>query len=314
MQSFYIALNAVFPFLCYILFGYGINLTGLTNETFLKKLNQMVFKAFFPIMMFYNLYTKDDSIEVSAKLIAFSVLSLTAVLLLAIILVPKFVGERKKQGTIIQAIYRSNTVLFAIPLMNSIYGKAGTAFATVLIAIMVPIYNVIAVLVLEYYGSDGKNTDFVHILKSIATNPIIDGALVGILFHSLKIPLPEQLLGPVSEFAAMTTPLALFILGGTLKFKSLFGHLKYIIPSMIIKLFIIPFIIIIISTMLGLSHSETFVMFCLYGTPVAASSYTMAESMGCDGPLAGEFVVFSTTISVLTIFTWIFILNQLHMI
>ncbi len=61
MNNFIIAVNAVVPFLAYIAFGYGIKLSKMVDEDFMRKLNQMVFKAFFPIMMFYNLYDKDDS-------------------------------------------------------------------------------------------------------------------------------------------------------------------------------------------------------------------------------------------------------------
>ena len=61
MNNFIIAVNAVVLFLAYIAFGYGIKLSKMVDEDFMRKLNQMVFKAFFPIMMFYNLYDKDDS-------------------------------------------------------------------------------------------------------------------------------------------------------------------------------------------------------------------------------------------------------------
>lgn len=56
MSSFLVAVNAVVPFLIYISFGYGVRRSGLADETFLGRLNQLVFKAFFPILMFNNLY------------------------------------------------------------------------------------------------------------------------------------------------------------------------------------------------------------------------------------------------------------------
>ena len=56
MDSFWVALNAVMPFLLYIAFGYGTQHTKLVDEAFLDRLNTMVFKCFFPILMFYNVY------------------------------------------------------------------------------------------------------------------------------------------------------------------------------------------------------------------------------------------------------------------
>jgi predicted permease len=46
------------------------------------------------------------------------------------------------------------------------------------------------------------------------------------------------------------------------------------------------------------------------GAPTAVSSYTMAQQMGGDGELAGEIVVFTTGVSIITIFIWIFVLKQ----
>ena len=46
-------------------------------------------------------------------------------------------------------------------------------------------------------------------------------------------------------------------------------------------------------------------IFIVFGAPTAASSYIMAQSMGSDGDLAGEIVVFTTMMSVLSIFVGI---------
>jgi predicted permease len=40
----------------------------------------------------------------------------------------------------------------------------------------------------------------------------------------------------------------------------------------------------------------------------------MAQNMGGDGKLAGQFVVISTVASVVTIFFWIFLLRSMQLI
>ena len=40
----------------------------------------------------------------------------------------------------------------------------------------------------------------------------------------------------------------------------------------------------------------------------------MAQNMGGDGPLAGQLVVFTTTLSIFTLFLFIFILRLLGLI
>lgn len=314
MENLYIAVNAVLPFLLYMTFGFLIKKTGLTNESFLRKLNQMVFKAFFPVMMFYNMYHKERGLVLNMTLVMVALMSLGVLVLILLLAIPGIVKERGKTGVIIQAIYRSNFVLFAIPLMDNIYGQEGTVVATMLVAVVVPIYNLLAVIILEYYGKKEGTTNILTLLKGIITNPLISGTIVGFLFYILKIQLPMCIEKPISQFAGMTTPLALFILGGSLKFGSMVKNMKYLIPSIAIKLFVLPGIILILSVVCHLNPIERFLLFCMYGTPVASASFPMAQNMGCDGDLAGEFVVLSTVLSVVSIFFWVLMLSNVGMI
>ena len=64
----------------------------------------------------------------------------------------------------------------------------------------------------------------------------------------------------------------------------------------------------------GLRELELFLLLAIYGTPVAAASYPMAQNMGGDGELAGQFVVISTVVSVVTLFVWIFFLKSMGLI
>lgn len=312
MNNFIIALNAVVPFLAYIAFGYGIKLSGMVDEEFMKKLNQMVFKAFFPIMMFYNLYDKDDNTTLDVQLVVVGVVSVIVFVLLLFFIVPRFVKEDKKRGVIIQGIYRSNFVLFAMPLTESIFGEKGRAIAAMMVAIIIPIYNVAAVIVLEYFR--GGKPKAIDLLKKIITNPMIAGVLVGLVFVGLGIKIPSCLEKPISQFSALSTPLALFVLGGTLHFSSIKKNLKYIVPTLSTKMIIIPIFAVILTLILHFEPLERFIYLTMFATPIAASSYPMACNMGGDGELAGELVVISTAVSVVTIFLWIFGLKTVGLI
>ena len=48
MENLVIALEAVFPLVFYMAFGYLSRRLRFTDESFLEKLNQAVFKLFFP--------------------------------------------------------------------------------------------------------------------------------------------------------------------------------------------------------------------------------------------------------------------------
>ena len=112
----------------------------------------------------------------------------------------------------------------------------------------------------------------------------------------------------------MTSPLALFVLGGTLQFNAIHKNLKYLVPTLGFKLFILPAIMLALGYMVGLRELELFLLVAVYGTPVAAASYPMAQNMGGDGELAGEFVVISTVAATFTLFLWIFFMKSVGLI
>ena len=308
LSSFLIAINAVLPFIVYLGFGYLMKHIGLVEEPFLNKLNGVVFKAFFPFLMFWNLYNVDTDFSVRGRFLTVAVGSLLLLLALLCLTVPRIVKERSKQSVIIQAIYRSNFVLFGIPMAESVFGAKGAATATVLVAIVVPIYNAFAVILFEYYrGGDIKP---LQLLKNIVTNPLILGALVGLIFLLLKIRLPASLEKPISEFSGLTTPMALFVLGGTLRFSSMRQNRRYLWPVIGIKLLLLPLLVTLLAGPLGLTNVERFVFLIMSGAPVAVSSFTMAANMGGDGDLAGEYVFLSTLVSLGTLFAFIFVYHS----
>lgn len=312
MESFIISVNAVLPFLIYIAFGYGVRTSGLVDEAFMTKLNRMIFQAFFPVLMFHNFYKIDRSFHLSGTLVIVAVLSVLIVQGLSIAIVPRLVPENARRGVLIQAIYRSNFVLFGIPLASNLFGEAGETLATAMIAIVIPIYNITAVIILEMYrgGKVSPATLFINVCK----NPMIRGAAVGLIFNLLGIQLPASVAAPIAQFATLTTPLALFVLGGTLHFSAIQHNLKYIVPSMSVKLLVLPAISIGISVLFGFTSVERFVYFEMFATPVATASYSMAQNMGGDGELAGQLVVLSTAVSVITIFLWVFGLSSMGMV
>ena len=312
MESFWIAFYAVIPFLLYMAFGAFVRKVGWADEAFLNKLNTLVFKAFFPLLMFKNIYWMDTAFTINVPFVLFAVLSVVGVIILLMLLVPRFVKGNPQRGVIVQGIYRSNVALFAIPLAHNIYGSESSVLATMLVAFVIPIYNVSAVIVLEYFA--GKSSNKLVLVKKIATNPLILGIVAGAVFYFLHIPIPSFIAKPFKVCADMATPLALFALGGTLRFSSVKGNSKLLLSTFIIKMILLPIAIFALSMLFPFSPMERFMLLIVFATPTAVSSFPMAQNMGGDGPLAGQIVVFTTAASVFTLFLFIFVLRSLSLI
>ncbi len=312
MENLIIATNAVVPFMVYIAIGMIAKKLGLVKESFLRELNGVIFRVFFPFIMFNNLYKADFSTLKDAGYVLFAVIATLIVIALSVLLVPVFEKENPKKGVIIQAIFRSNSVLFAIPLAGSVLGEEASIKSSIIVAFLVPMYNIFSVMILEYYRG-GKVKPAV-IVKNILKNPLIMGAIAGAIFNLLPVTMPDSLAHPITQLSNLATPMALFVLGGTLKFSDLRKNAVPVAAGVLLKLILVPAIVTYAMACLKYEPAELFAVFCMFATPVAAASFPMAQSMGADADLAGEYVVVTTLLSIVTIFVWILVLKNFGLI
>ena len=300
MENFTISLNVVLPlFLCMAL-GYALKFTNLFDEHALKAMNNGVFRVFLPTMLFYNIYQTKLSQALNTKLLLFAIATVLIVFTACVLIIPVFEKDNRKKGVLIQGIFRSNFVVFGIPLIESMYGKEGAGAGAVLIAIIIPIFNVLAVIALSVFL--GKTIEYKKIIRNILTNPLIIASVLGLLFLGLQIKMPGVVEKTVGDLAGVATPLALVVLGASFNFKGALKDIKRIIVGVGGRLILVPAIFIPLAAAFGFRGPEMMSLIAMLASPTAVSSFTMAESMGSDGDLAASLLVFGAVCSVVTIF------------
>ena len=241
------------------------------------------------------------------------VLSVSLLVLLLVLIVPKLVKENPRRGVVIQGIFRSNFIIYGIPLTTYVFGAEKSSVCGMMIMIMVSLFNVAAVIVLEMFREGGKIRPEKLVL-GIVKNPLLQGCVVGLAFYLLRIRLPSFISTPVSSLANLATTLALIVLGANLKFDELKKNSRTISIVLVIRLILLPAVMVTFAYYIGLRGVELFLILMIFGTPVATSSYPMAQNMGGDGQLAGQLVFVSTVASLVTIFAFIFTLSRLGML
>ena len=103
----------------------------------------------------------------------------------------------------------------------------------------VPLYNIMAVVVLSFFSPERKNLDGATVkktLKGIITNPIIIGILVGMAWSLLRLPLPQIAQKTVSSIGATATPLGLMAMGASFDFKKALGQKGPAVAASFLKL------------------------------------------------------------------------------
>ncbi len=313
LESFNVAFNAVAPFLILLGIGFLIVRTGLADRDFMNRLNTLNFKVFFPFLMFNNVYGAKPENMPSLKLMLTGSLSVILLVILLVIIVPKIEKENPRRGVIIQGIFRSNFIIYGIPLTTSVFGTAKSSVCGIMILLMVSIFNIAGVIVLELFREGGKIRPG-KLLLGIVKNPLLQGCVLGLLFYLLQIRLPEFIEKPVSSLSSLASTLALVVLGANLKFDELRRNRRTVTIVLVIRLILLPLIMVPFAWLIGLRGVELFLIMIIFGTPVATSSYPMAQNMGGDGPLAGQLVFVSTVASLGTIFLFIFAMSRLGLL
>ena len=313
LESFMVAFNAVAPFLILLGIGFGAVRLKLTDREFMNRLNKLNFRLFFPFMMFNNVYNAKPEDLPSVKLMLTGPLTFLAVVALLLIIVPRLVKENPRRGTIIQAIFRSNFIIYGIPLTTYVFGNDKASVCGMMVLIMVSLFNVASVAVLEMFRDGGKMR-LMPLLLGILKNPLMQGCIVGLAFYLLQIKLPPFIATPVTSLAGVATTLALVVLGANLKFDELKKNSRTISAVLATRLILLPLIMVPLGYLIGLRGVELFLILMIYGTPVATASYPMAQNMGGDGQLAGQLVFVSTVVSLVTIFLFIFTMSQLGLL
>ena len=303
MDSVLVALNAVIPFLVYMGAGGIATRLGWADDALWSKFNALIFKLMFPFMMFSCIYRVEDDVKVNWLYIGTAIAAVLVVVGALMVIVPRIVPGNPQRGVIVQAVYRTNMVFFALPLAESVFGNQSLVATATIIAFIVPTYNILAVIVLEYYRGGSANP--ATLALSLIKNPLIQGFIVGLVFHFAGWTLPGPIETPVLTLANISIPLALVVLGGTLHFAEIRKNLRIVVAVIGVKMVILPFIMLVITLFLPLTPPERFMLVLIFAAPIASASFPMAENMGGDGPLAGQLVAFSSAISVVTLFLWV---------
>ena len=308
-SNFIVALSAVIPMFCLMAIGAFVKISKLLTDVELNHMNRMVFRVFFFCMMFHSIYTTDLSATFRPNLMIFGAGSVLALFILLMLIIPKIEPDNKRRGVMVQAIFRSNFVIMGVPIVANIFGDENIAVTTMMIAVIIPMYNILAVFALETFR--GGKIVLLPILAGIIKNPMILGAILGAIFLNLDIHIPAPVLKPIGQISAATTPVALIILGASFKFGSAQSHIKQLITCVFARLILVPAVVLSVSLIWGFRGIDFVTLIAIFGTPCAIVSFAMAQQMDGDADLAGNCVVFTSALSCFTIFCWILFFKTL---
>jgi predicted permease len=310
MSELMFSLNATVPIFVMMLLGVFFKKINLIDDSFASKMNSFVFKVALPVMLFNDLATVDFSESWNGGFVLFCFC--VTVISIAISFVVSLFFDKSIRGEYIQVSYRSSAAILGLAFITNIYGTSG--MAPMMIIGSVPLYNVMAVVVLCAF-KPGEKEDTKQLVKrtliGVAKNPIILGIVIGLLWSLLKIPTPEMLTKSTSMLGQVASPLGLIAMGASFDIHKAFAKVKPAVAAAIFKLVGFCAIFIPIAVALGFRNEELVAILVMLGSCSTVTCYVMAKNMGHEGVLSASTVMLTTMFSAFTLTMWLFILRTM---
>ena len=310
MENLIFSLNATIPIFLMMLLGMLFRKLGWMDEVFAAKMNKFVFLVPLPVLLFEQLATVDFSEVWDIKFILFCFV-VTAISITISTLISLLWKDRSIKGEFIQATYRSSAALLGIAFIQNIYGTAG--MAPLMIIGSVPLYNIMAVVVLSLFKPGNNSFDKALVkktLKGIATNPIIIGIVAGFVWSALKLPMPLILHKTVSSIGATATPMGLMSMGATFEMKKATSKMKPTLVAVFMKLVGFCAIFLPVAAMLGFRNEQLIAILVMLGSATTVSCFVMARNMGHEGTLSSGVIMMTTLLSAFTFTMWLDVLRS----
>lgn len=314
MENLIFSLNATIPIFLMMLLGMLFRKLGWMDEVFAAKMNKFVFWVPLPVLLFEQLATVDFSEVWDIKFILFCFV-VTAISITISTLISLLWKDRSVKGEFIQATYRSSAALLGIAFIQNIYGTAG--MAPLMIIGSVPLYNIMAVVVLSVFKPGNNSFDKALVkktLKGIATNPIIIGIVAGFVWSALKLPMPSILHKTVSSIGATATPMGLMSMGATFEMKKATSKMKPTLVAVFMKLVGFCAIFLPMAALLGFRNEELIAILVMLGSATTVSCFVMARNMGHEGTLSSGVIMMTTLLSAFTLTMWLDVLRSFGLV
>lgn len=312
MEHLIFSLNATIPIFLTMVLGYLFKQCRMIDEPFVKVLNKFNFQVTLPVMLFEDLAGADFASVWDGKYVLFC-FGVTFVSIFAIWGISSLLlKEKDVVGEFTQGCYRSSAAVLGLAFIQNIYGTS--LMAPLMIIGTVPLYNVMAVVILSFMGSGEHKLNKEGLKKSImgiAKNPIIISIVLGIAVSLMHVEFPYIVDKTIHNFSVMASPLALIGLGAGFEGRKAVKKLRLTAVCTAVKLLLLPALFLPVALWMGFTGEKLVAILVMLGSATTPSCYIMAKNMGHEGVLTSGTVVATTFFSSVSLTFWIFVLKYI---
>jgi malonate transporter and related proteins len=282
----------LFPDFAIIALGYLLRRFWMAPAAWVT-IEKLVYFVLFPCLLFFSVVSSNFDVNtVGAFALGGPAVIFTAFVLGWLGLLVSNMG-RVDFASGLQTAYRFNSYI-GLALASRLGGQSAVANIAILLALGVPLCNVLAVGTMSKGGRLGA---FVDILK----NPLIIGTCLGIAAKLMGVQVPEPVMLTLERLAQAAVSLGLLAVGAGLVFSGLKGNWPVSIWWLFVKLLVSPLVAVLYAHFTGLAQEQTMVLLVFSAIPSASSAYILAARMGGNAPLVACLISMSTVGAAVTL-------------
>ncbi|MDD3056619.1 MAG: AEC family transporter [Aliarcobacter sp.] len=291
--------SALIPVFGLILIGYFFKRIKFPSLEFWPQADKLTYYVLMPSLLIYKLSNASLS---SSNSLGFILSALLAIFFTMIILMltNKIKPTSASSFTsVVQGGIRFNTYVF-LALSGAIFGNEGLVLSAIILTFAIPFINVLCITIFALYINDEK-LNFLYLLKSIVTNPLIIACIIGGSINFLGIHFPVIINNTLEILNKAALPMGLLSVGFGLVIKEIKSSKSELIISSIAKHLIMPILIFVFAKYFELDNIMISILVLFAVLPTAPTSFILARQLGGDIRLMSSIITVQTLISALFI-------------
>ena len=304
------------PVCVMLLSGVALKRWHFIDDHFVSTASRLVFNICMPALLFTSMINLDINNVLDINLVIFAMVASTLAFASGWFLANKVQVKAQDKSAFIQGSARANLAIVGMALAGNLYGDQGIALMSLILAFLVPLYNVISVFVLSYFTKDTGPVRFSvkKFIFDLIRNPLILAIASGSFFALAGWQLPSVVDKVGRYFSQITLPLALISIGGSLSLNALSKTSQSSLWASFHKVFLMPLLMVPFAWLVGFRDMELGILFLTFACPTAAASFVMAKAMGANATLAANIIVVTTLAALPATAIGIFVLRLASLI
>ncbi|PFM18140.1 transporter [Bacillus anthracis] len=291
----FIILDVIVPILILMLIGVILQRKFQFN---LKQLSTLITYCLMPAAVFVNIYDIRIEIDLLLQIIYYLMLYSLSLIIVSHLISKTLKLEIGESAALKNSISLMNSGNYGLPVSQLIFSQNPVGIS---IQIFIVIFQNLLTYSYGIYNLLSATKTIGGIIQSFLRLPVFHALVLGILFQSFTIQLPNSIFLPLNQLANSFVAIALILLGAQLaNIKLNFFH-RVITWSLIGRLLMGPLLALSIIYLLNIDGIVAQSLFIASSFPTSRNTSTIAMEYQIEPELHAQIVLFSTLFSIITV-------------